>query len=132
MLLISVIDILICSKGLWLMFFFFFLKVLSLKETLAAYQSVYFVGTIVPIIFILLGYVIKPARPARSQTENPIRQEGSLVFVVALTEEVNVATSGYGIFTLIQSWSRIFVFMNAALFLHLSSCVSLRHLASET
>ncbi|CAD5175288.1 unnamed protein product [Musa acuminata subsp. malaccensis] len=40
--------------------------VLSLKETLAAYQSVYFVGTIVPIIFILLGYVIKPARPARS------------------------------------------------------------------
>ncbi|CAL9087881.1 unnamed protein product [Musa textilis] len=40
--------------------------VLSLKETLAAYQSVYFVGTIVPIIFILLGYVIKLARPARS------------------------------------------------------------------
>ncbi|XP_074592208.1 lysophospholipid acyltransferase 1-like [Curcuma longa] len=43
--------------------------VLSLKETLASYQSVYFVGTIVPVAVILLGYVIKPSRPARSKTQ---------------------------------------------------------------
>ncbi|CAL9047598.1 lysophospholipid acyltransferase 1-like [Musa acuminata AAA Group] len=43
--------------------------VLSMKETLAAYQSVYFVGTVVPVIVILLGYIIKPARPVRSKTQ---------------------------------------------------------------
>ena len=41
------------------------LKVLSFKETLTAYRSVHFVGTIVPIILILLGKIIKPARPVR-------------------------------------------------------------------
>ncbi|KAL6004565.1 Lysophosphatidylcholine acyltransferase 1 [Asimina triloba] len=40
--------------------------VLSLHETLASYGSVYYIGTIVPIVFILLGYII-PARPARSK-----------------------------------------------------------------
>ncbi|KAG6467948.1 lysophospholipid acyltransferase 1-like [Zingiber officinale] len=43
--------------------------VLSLKETLASYQSVYFVGTIVPVAVILLSYVIKPPRPARSKIQ---------------------------------------------------------------
>ncbi|RZR87512.1 hypothetical protein BHM03_00014934 [Ensete ventricosum] len=46
--------------------------VLSLKETLAAYQSVYFVGTVVPIIVILLGYIIKPARPVRSKIQKTL------------------------------------------------------------
>ncbi|KAJ6839104.1 lysophospholipid acyltransferase 1-like [Iris pallida] len=43
--------------------------VLSMKETLAAYQSVYFIGTIVPVTVVLLGYVIKPARPVRAKVE---------------------------------------------------------------
>ncbi|XP_052171097.1 lysophospholipid acyltransferase 1-like [Diospyros lotus] len=43
--------------------------VLSLHETLVAYGSVYFIGTIVPIVVILLGYVIKPARPSRSKAQ---------------------------------------------------------------
>ncbi|XP_072967045.1 lysophospholipid acyltransferase 1-like [Typha angustifolia] len=42
--------------------------VLSLQETLASYKSVYFIGTIVPIVFILLGYVIKPARTVKPKT----------------------------------------------------------------
>ncbi|RWR80758.1 hypothetical protein CKAN_00941500 [Cinnamomum micranthum f. kanehirae] len=41
--------------------------VLSMHETIASYGSVYYIGTIVPIIVILLGYVIKPAKPARSK-----------------------------------------------------------------
>lgn len=41
--------------------------VLSLHETLASYGSVYYVGTILPIVMILLGKVIKPGRPARSK-----------------------------------------------------------------
>ncbi|KAH6831042.1 MBOAT bound O-acyl family protein [Perilla frutescens var. hirtella] len=41
--------------------------VLSLHETLAAYGSVYYIGTILPIVLILLGKVFKPARPARSK-----------------------------------------------------------------
>ncbi|PSS11440.1 Lysophospholipid acyltransferase [Actinidia chinensis var. chinensis] len=41
--------------------------VLSLHETLIAYGSVYFTGTILPIVVILLSYVIKPARPSRSK-----------------------------------------------------------------
>jgi len=43
--------------------------VLSLNETLASYGSVYYVGTIVPVVTILLGKVIKPGRPARSKAE---------------------------------------------------------------
>ncbi|KAJ0968373.1 hypothetical protein J5N97_025290 [Dioscorea zingiberensis] len=39
--------------------------VLSLQETIAAYKSVYFVGTIVPIVFFILGYIIMPAKPVR-------------------------------------------------------------------
>ncbi|KAL0324346.1 UNVERIFIED_CONTAM: Lysophospholipid acyltransferase 1 [Sesamum calycinum] len=41
--------------------------VLSLHETLTAYGSVYYIGTILPIVLILLGKIIKPARPARSK-----------------------------------------------------------------
>ncbi|KAM1024837.1 hypothetical protein ACFX13_038762 [Malus domestica] len=41
--------------------------VLSLHETLASYGSVHFIGTIVPIALILLSYVIKPPRPAKSK-----------------------------------------------------------------
>lgn len=41
--------------------------VLSLQETLVAYGSVYFIGTLIPVAIILLGYVIKPARPSRSK-----------------------------------------------------------------
>ncbi|KAK9143520.1 hypothetical protein Syun_012920 [Stephania yunnanensis] len=41
--------------------------VLSMHETIASYSSVYYIGTIIPIIVILLGKVIKPAKPARSK-----------------------------------------------------------------
>ncbi|KAJ9555118.1 hypothetical protein OSB04_009732 [Centaurea solstitialis] len=40
--------------------------VLNLDETLAAYASVYYIGTVVPVIVILLGNIIKP-KPARSK-----------------------------------------------------------------
>ncbi|KAI3822185.1 hypothetical protein L1987_09769 [Smallanthus sonchifolius] len=40
--------------------------VLSLHETLAAYGSVYYIGTIIPVVLILLGNIIKP-KPARSK-----------------------------------------------------------------
>ncbi|KAL9251523.1 Lysophospholipid acyltransferase 1-like protein [Drosera capensis] len=42
--------------------------VLSLHETLTAYGSVYYIGTIIPISLIVLGSTIKPAKPARSKT----------------------------------------------------------------
>ncbi|KAL4592866.1 hypothetical protein LXL04_005873 [Taraxacum kok-saghyz] len=42
--------------------------VLSLKETLAAYGSVYYIGTIIPIVVILLGNIIKP-KPMRSKIQ---------------------------------------------------------------
>ncbi|GER40518.1 membrane bound O-acyl transferase family protein [Striga asiatica] len=41
--------------------------VLSLHETLTAYGSVYYIGTIIPVALILLGNIIKPARPAKSK-----------------------------------------------------------------
>ncbi|KAG6781018.1 hypothetical protein POTOM_013898 [Populus tomentosa] len=41
--------------------------VLSLQETIALYGSVCYIGTIVPIALILLGNIIKPAKPARSK-----------------------------------------------------------------
>ncbi|KAL8556930.1 hypothetical protein ACS0TY_004415 [Phlomoides rotata] len=41
--------------------------VLSLHETIAAFGSVYYIGTILPIVLILSGKIIKPARPARSK-----------------------------------------------------------------
>ncbi|KAJ8767588.1 hypothetical protein K2173_018146 [Erythroxylum novogranatense] len=41
--------------------------VLSLHETLAAYGSLYYVGTILPVFLILMGKIIKPARPTRSK-----------------------------------------------------------------
>ncbi|XP_077234671.1 lysophospholipid acyltransferase 1-like [Tasmannia lanceolata] len=40
--------------------------VLSMHETLASYGSVYYVGTVVPILLILLSYVIKPAKRSSS------------------------------------------------------------------
>ncbi|KAA3484186.1 lysophospholipid acyltransferase 1-like [Gossypium australe] len=40
--------------------------VLSLHESLALYGSVYYVGTVLPITLILLGYII-PAKPGRSK-----------------------------------------------------------------
>lgn len=40
------------------------LQVLSLHETLTAYKSVYFISTVVPILFIILGKIIKPTRRA--------------------------------------------------------------------
>ncbi|OIT40362.1 PREDICTED: lysophospholipid acyltransferase 1-like [Nicotiana attenuata] len=43
--------------------------VLSLHETLTSYGSVYYIGTIIPIVLILLGKVIKPAKPARSKAK---------------------------------------------------------------
>ncbi|WCJ30626.1 MBOAT (membrane bound O-acyl transferase) family protein [Euphorbia peplus] len=41
--------------------------VLSLHETIASYGSVYYIGTILPIVLIILGHMIKPARPAKSK-----------------------------------------------------------------
>ncbi|KAG0497780.1 hypothetical protein HPP92_002471 [Vanilla planifolia] len=46
--------------------------VLSMEETLASYRSVYFVGTVVPITLILLGKIIKPARPVRAKAEKSL------------------------------------------------------------
>lgn len=43
--------------------------VLSLNETIASYGSVYYIGTAVPIFFILLGHMIKPARPFKAKTQ---------------------------------------------------------------
>ncbi|KAK1262612.1 hypothetical protein QJS04_geneDACA000955 [Acorus gramineus] len=40
-------------------------QVLSLNETLGSYKSVYYVGTIIPVVLILLSYIIKPARPSK-------------------------------------------------------------------
>ncbi|WRX28218.1 hypothetical protein QQP08_020705 [Theobroma cacao] len=38
--------------------------VLNMHETLASYGSVYYIGIIVPIALLLLGYII-PAKPTR-------------------------------------------------------------------
>lgn len=46
-----------------------FLQVLSLHETLTAYGSVYYVGTIIPILVILLGKMIQPPKPVRSKAK---------------------------------------------------------------
>ncbi|MED6181016.1 Lysophosphatidylcholine acyltransferase 1 [Stylosanthes scabra] len=43
--------------------------VLNLNETLAAYRSVYYIGTVLPFLMIILGKVIKPRRPARSKAQ---------------------------------------------------------------
>lgn len=43
------------------------MQVLSMHETLVAYGSVYYIGTVIPITLILLSKVIKPPRPARSK-----------------------------------------------------------------
>ncbi|KAL4292740.1 hypothetical protein AHAS_Ahas18G0058300 [Arachis hypogaea] len=43
--------------------------VLNLHETLAAFGRVYYIGTILPILMILLGKVIKPRKPARSKAQ---------------------------------------------------------------
>ncbi|XP_010553491.1 PREDICTED: lysophospholipid acyltransferase 1-like [Tarenaya hassleriana] len=42
--------------------------VLSLHETITAYGSVYYVGTVVPVSVILLGHVV-PAKPAKARKE---------------------------------------------------------------
>ncbi|KAH9617391.1 hypothetical protein KSS87_012262 [Heliosperma pusillum] len=41
--------------------------VLSLHETLTAYGSVYYVGTIIPITVLLFGSLVKPPSPTRSK-----------------------------------------------------------------
>ncbi|KAI4370054.1 hypothetical protein MLD38_018439 [Melastoma candidum] len=41
--------------------------VLSLHETLVSYGSVYYIGTVLPVVLILLGKVIKPPRLAGSK-----------------------------------------------------------------
>lgn len=43
--------------------------VLSLQETISAYRSVYYIGTIVPIVLLVLGNIIKPGRPSRSKAQ---------------------------------------------------------------
>nr|AZT89176.1 lysophospholipid acyltransferase [Portulaca oleracea] len=43
--------------------------VLSLHETLTAYGSVYYVGTIIPILILMLGSIINPPRQARSRPQ---------------------------------------------------------------
>lgn len=40
--------------------------VLSMHETLASYRSVHYIGTIIPIVLIMLGYIV-PAKPSRSK-----------------------------------------------------------------
>lgn len=56
-----------CLRQTLIIVFFHALQVLSLHETLTAYGSVYYIGTIVPILLILLSKVIKPPRPATSK-----------------------------------------------------------------
>lgn len=41
--------------------------VLSLHETIASYGSVYYIGTVLPVVVILLGKVIKPGKPVRTK-----------------------------------------------------------------
>ncbi|KAF8380324.1 hypothetical protein HHK36_027807 [Tetracentron sinense] len=41
--------------------------VLSMHETLISYGSVNYIGTIAPVLLILMGYIIKPIKPARSK-----------------------------------------------------------------
>uniref|UniRef100_A0A1D1YMW2 Lysophospholipid acyltransferase n=1 Tax=Anthurium amnicola TaxID=1678845 RepID=A0A1D1YMW2_9ARAE len=43
--------------------------VLSLHETLAAFRSVYFIGTIVPVVFLIMGNIIKPVKPVRPKVQ---------------------------------------------------------------
>uniref|UniRef100_A0A0D6QUZ7 Wax synthase domain-containing protein n=1 Tax=Araucaria cunninghamii TaxID=56994 RepID=A0A0D6QUZ7_ARACU len=43
--------------------------VLSLHETLASYSSVHYVGTLVPVVLILLGSVLKPPRAAKARSK---------------------------------------------------------------
>lgn len=54
-------------------------QVLSFHETLTAYKSVYFIATIVPISLILLGKIIKPARPARTK---PRKEEWDAIAIL--------------------------------------------------
>lgn len=64
-----VIDFLnwfVLKGGLFNAFFLFLQQVLSLHETLTAYGSVYYIGTIIPVVVILLGNVIK-TKPVRSK-----------------------------------------------------------------
>ncbi|CAL0310880.1 unnamed protein product [Lupinus luteus] len=42
-------------------------KVLSLHETIASYGSIYYIGTAVQVVLILLGIVIKLGKPVRSK-----------------------------------------------------------------
>ncbi|KAJ4835660.1 Lysophospholipid acyltransferase 1 [Turnera subulata] len=42
---------------------------LELQGTIAAFASVYFVGTIVPLVLFVLGKIITPPRPARSKAQ---------------------------------------------------------------
>ncbi|MQM04259.1 hypothetical protein Taro_037055 [Colocasia esculenta] len=58
--------------------------VLSMHETLAAYQSVHFVGTIVPIVLIFTGNIIKPAKPVRPKAEGLAACVPSNVMVVVV------------------------------------------------
>lgn len=63
----DVYSIVNCLRQTLIIVFLHVLQVLSLHETLTAYGSVYYVGTIIPIVLILLGKVIQPPRPATSK-----------------------------------------------------------------
>lgn len=43
--------------------------VLSLHETVSAYGSVYYIGTILPVVILVMGSIIKPRRPSRSKAQ---------------------------------------------------------------
>ncbi|KAL2920605.1 Lysophospholipid acyltransferase 1 [Bienertia sinuspersici] len=47
--------------------------VLSLHETVAAYGSVYYIGTVIPIILLLLDIVVKPPRPTKSKAQKKVQ-----------------------------------------------------------
>jgi hypothetical protein len=51
-----------CTKIYVFSNMFLFGQLLSSHETLQAYSSVYYVGTIVPVAIILFGLVVKPPR----------------------------------------------------------------------
>lgn len=46
-----------------------FVQVLSLHETLISYGSVYYIGTVIPILVILFGKMVQPPKPIRSKAK---------------------------------------------------------------
>lgn len=64
----------------------FLLQVLSLHETLTASRSVYYIGTIIPVVLLILGSVVKP--PSRSKLQKKA-QWCRTVWYIYLTQSLS-------------------------------------------